>query len=103
MAGLSIGDITLGVSHKGMHQWREDLKAELLSTSKSKIRDAGGVEKEIAAGWQGKSEEKFMKDFEKAREMICDDLDKEYKNLKARLEEVEDSYFDIDKKLMGGD
>ena len=103
MAGLSIGDITLGVSHKGMHQWREDIKAELLSTSQQKIRDAGNVEKEIAAGWQGVSEEKFMKDFKKAREMICDDLEKEYNVLKKRLEEVEDSYFDIDKKLMGGE
>jgi len=102
MAGLSIQDLTLGVSHRGMEQWKSDLKSELLKESKRKIKDADNVEQKIKAGWTGKSEEQFEKMFKKSRETICDDLEKEYRHLEDRLEEVEDSYFDIDRQLMGG-
>ena len=98
---LGIGDLSIGVDSKGMAQYISDLKAEILKTVGTAIDDVNDVTTAINSCWQGKSKETFLKDFAKTRELIKDDLEKEYKDLKARLQELESFYFEQDQKMMG--
>lgn len=99
MASLDIQDLTIGISAKGMDDYKEELKASLLKTSKDKINNIADIETAINGGWQGISKDNFLKQFAAVRESICNDLDTEYKDLEFRLTQVEQAYFSIDKDL----
>ncbi len=100
MGSLSIQDLDIGVSANGIDEYQKSIKSSLLTTSKQLINDVKEVENAINSGWQGDSKERFLKNFKKTREQICDDLDKEYENLKDIIDDLRGAYYAIDDSLI---
>ncbi len=90
---MALSDMTVGISEKGMEKYREDLKHDLLNTVIKEINDTKALESAINKNWQGVARDRFIDDFNDAREKIGKDLNKEYKDLSARLVELETNYF----------
>lgn len=98
---LGIDSLEIGIDANGMNQYKESLKAELLQTSKDKIKNYADLEAALDKGWQGASYQVFKTQFTTTTEKICEDLDKEYQDLEARLTDLQSAYFNIDNQIMG--
>lgn len=99
-SNMDIGDMTEGISAKGMEEYIESLKAYLLVETTKIINDTSALESAINAGWQGQSRDKFIEKFNEARSAISDDLKKEFKDLNNRLAELQINYFAQDSKMI---
>ncbi len=97
---MSIGDMTMGVDHSGMDTYREGLKTEVLTNTKTKIEDVSTVETDINNAWQGVSRDRFLESFKQVREQIAQDLEAEYNDLEARLNELEYMYYQQDEHML---
>ncbi len=100
MGNLSIGDLTTGIDSNGMESYIDTLKASLITETKDKIDDISAIQSSIDAGWQGVAKDRFMKDFEEARKLVKEDLEKEYENLENRLAELQAQYFEADQNMI---
>lgn len=97
---LGIDSLTIGVSRSGMDAYREELKMEVIQTTKELIDDYADVETAINNCWQGVSRDRFLDKFKNTREQIKNDLDAEYNDLNARLEELEYMYYQQDSNMI---
>lgn len=97
---MTIDTMTQGVDHAGMETYREALKAEVLENTRTLINDVDEVESSINSAWQGVSRDRFLNDFSKSRESISTDLEAEYRNLEARLNELEYMYYQQDQNMI---
>lgn len=97
---LGIDSLTIGVSHAGMDAYRDELKMEVMQTTKELIDDYADVETAINNCWQGVSRDIFLEKFKTTREQIKNDLDAEYNDLEARLNELEYMYYQQDSNMM---
>lgn len=98
--GLGIGDLSIGVSAQGMSEYVEKIRMDLLKDAREMINNVETVEAAINKGWQGASRDKFLTDFEAMRDQICTDLEEEFYDLEAKMEEVMGAYYDIDQRIM---
>lgn len=101
---VNITDLTYGISYKGMESYIENLKLELLENVKKKLKDVKGIQNAVDAGWQGEARDQFYKDFGDTIEHVIESLEKEYKALNYRLNELASSYYaqDYDMYRNGG-
>ena len=90
---MSLEDMTIGISKKGMESYREQLEHDLLISVVNEINDTEALEEAINKNWQGAARDRFIDDFNSARVEIGQDLKKEYNDLSARLTELESNYF----------
>ena len=97
---LGIQDLTTGISQDGMESYKESLRAELLISSQEKIKNLAEVEAALNKGWQGVALDRFKKQMSTTAQKICEDLDAEYKDLEARLTDLQSAYFNADNNLM---
>lgn len=100
-SSLSIQDLDIGVSKAGMEQYKEQIKSDLLITSKELLQNTSEIERAVNAGWQGVSKDKFLSDFKNAVDKICQDLENEHTNLQSVLENLEEIYYQVDASIMG--
>lgn len=97
-----LNGIDIGMSIAGIAEYLEDLKANVLEKAKSTLTGES-LEKVVAAinnNWQGASRDKFLTNLEQAIKHISTDLDAEYDDLLARLEEIQNNYLKQDNQLM---
>ena len=97
---IGISELTIGIDRNGMETYKDSLKAELLVSTRQRIEDITAIESAINQGWQGVSKDKFMDKFKTLRERVSDDLEREYKDLEYRLDELVSNYFQQDKKMI---
>ncbi len=97
---LGIDSLTIGVSHEGMNNYREQLKIAVIQDTKTKIDEYQDVENAINGCWQGEARDRFLEGFKTAREKIKSDLDAEYNDLDARLNELEYMYYQQDQNMI---
>ena len=96
---VDIGNLSYGVSKKGMETYLTNLKAELLTDSKKKLEDVKAIQAAVDAGWQGIARDKFFVDFEQAINNIIKHLESEYGDLQSRLVEMANSYYSQDTNM----
>lgn len=97
---LGISELTIGINSTGMEEYKEQLRTDLLQTSKDKINSVDAIVSAINNGWQGVSRDRFLKQFDDVRQKICDDLDKEYADLENRLTDLQSAYYAADQNLI---
>ena len=97
---LDIGSFSTGVSADGMNDYMESLKTKYITETRDLLDDVEEINNAINQGWQGVSKDNFMEQFEKAREVVKEDLDKEYQNFQNRLDELSAQYFETDQNLL---
>ena len=91
-------DVSYGLSKKGMDKYIDDLKLDIDAVKKA-VKDVDGIQKAVDKGWQGYSRDVFYQDFDESIENLLDSVEKEYKDLKNRLEELEDNLINQDVKM----
>ena len=98
----STNGLDIGMSTAGVANYLEELKANVLERAKQALRGdkLDSVVKAINANWQGNSRDKFLTDLNQAITHISEDLDAEYADLLARLEEIQNNYLKQDNNLM---
>lgn len=99
MSNIGIEDLDIGISKRGMDEYKKSLKTIVLKNTGDKLDDADQLIEAIKAMWQGESCEAFLKDFKTARNNMKKDLEAEYEDLEARLNELEGNYFEQDRRL----
>lgn len=97
---LSWDNVTLGINKTEMENYKEALKLEVLTQTVDKIREVDALEKKVTEYWQGKSRDNFLKQFYTMREKICDDLEKEYKDIEHRINELQSMYAKQDNTML---
>lgn len=97
-----LNQLDIGMSTDGVATYLEELKANVLEKAKSALRGdkLESVVKAINNNWQGASRDKFLRDLDQAITHISEDLDAEYADLLARLEEIQNNYLKQDNQLM---
>ena len=101
MNDLSIDSLSIGISTSGMSEYKEALKADLLVATKTKLEEErNNIMNVINTGWQGVARDRFDNQLKKMCDDIGNDLEAEYKDLEARLDELEAFYFNHDKRLL---
>ena len=98
--GLSIDQLTIGVSSAGVETYIDRLKAKYLESVKSKIDDITEMERAFDKGWQGVSRDRFEELFRRARNDIKWDLNEEFASIRARLNELAYDYLEQDEKMI---
>jgi len=95
-----LGEMTEGLSSKGMEAYLEALKANLLVKVGESLDETTALEAAINKGWQGVSRDKFMTQFNKAIEATKEDLVAEYYDLVNKLSELAQSYYEQDANMI---
>lgn len=91
-------DVSYGLSRKGMEKYIEDLKLDIDAVKKA-VKDVDDIQKAVDKGWQGYSRDVFYQDFDESIDNLLNSVEKEYKDLKNRLEELEDNLINQDVKM----
>lgn len=101
MSKIGIEDLDIAISETGIEDYMDQLKIDILTNMKKSLKtERDNIISKVSAGWVGKSEEKFEKQLKSTVETIIDDLEDEYKDLKARLIDLANFYYDQDKNMM---
>ena len=95
-----MGNVSYGLSRKGMEKYIDSLKLDIDAVKKA-VKDVANIQKAVDAGWQGYARDTFYEDFDESIENLLDSVEKEYKDLKYRLEELEDNLINQDIKMYG--
>lgn len=101
MGKIGIEDLDIAISETGIEDYMDQLKIEILDDMETALeteRDA--IIEKVSAGWIGKSEEAFENQLKREINDIKDDLKDEYKDLKARLMDLANFYYNQDEKMM---
>lgn len=97
---VTIGDMTVGYSGKGMNSFKDSLKEMLVDEVEDALDELESTVKEnLANCWTGESKDKYVKKLESQIEDVVDELKDEWKDLSARLTEVADFYKAQDEAL----
>lgn len=98
--GLGIGTLTHGVDTAGLQNYIGELKTSLLDNVADRINDVDAMNQAFDKGWQGLSRDRFDAQFEKQRQAVIEDLQAEYNDVIARLEELANDYINQDKNMI---
>lgn len=91
----SMGNVSYGLSKKGIQKYIDDLDFDVKAI-KEAIKAVDGIQKAIDKGWQGYSRDVFYEDFNESIEDLLDSVEKESKDLKNRLEELQNNLINQD-------
>ena len=98
---LDLSALDIGISSSGMDEYKQNLKATLLTETTTKLMEEyENVMAVINTGWQGVSRDRFDTQFKTMCETIGADLDAEYADLEARFAELQAFYFEQDRALI---
>ena len=92
--------VSVGISRAGMAKYIENLHANVLLKVEEKLRATEPVTQALNECWQGASRDKFLTKFGKTIDDVVEDLEEEYKDLIARLRELQHHYFEQDNKML---
>ncbi len=63
---VGIDELDFGYSRMGTQKYIEALNTQAITETCRLLREINGIKSTIESGWQGQSEENFVKNFEKA-------------------------------------
>ena len=98
--GLSIDELTTGVSGSGLVSYLGEIQAEVLSKIEEEIGNVDDIKTALNNGWAGKSKDDFFKQFDDERQEILTHMRYEYNDLALRLSELEKHYIAQDENMI---
>ena len=99
--GLSIGEVTHGISSMGAEEFRNQLNAKAITETATKIRDIGNILTTFQAGWQGKAEEQFEQKLHTAAEEMAAGLEEIRKALDSEINQIVEDNANFDNNVVG--
>ena len=104
MAGLGITDVgSFGYSRSGAQEFKEDLKAQGITTTAQKLGEIGGIRDAFQAGWQGKAEENFEKNLQTAITIVQQNLEEIKKALDVQFATIDTAIVTNDNEMIPED
>lgn len=97
---IGIGDLDIAVSETGIEDYMDALKLDIDRICDGLDEQRGKIMEQIDLIWVGKSRDAFEKELEKEVKNLKSDLRDEYKDLKHRLIDLANFYYDVDKNMM---
>lgn len=97
---LGIENLDIGFSESGFNEYKKTLEADLIAKTEEILKNQTAVIEAINAGWQGKSRDIFVEQFQNTVNRIIDDLNYEYQDLEERFKEIQNNYYEQDNNLM---
>lgn len=93
---LGIDNLTVGASLQGTVKYIEELKTGMINDVFKAIDNTDEVITAINNCWQGESKDRFLSDFALVRETIKADLQKEYENVEAKINNLVNAILETD-------
>lgn len=97
---LGIGDATIGISRKGLENYRQELQFSVINDTKDELRDYEGIVTTIGTAWNGTAAQKFVDNFHTSTEKACDALDEISKAIDALFETLKNSMIKQDEEMI---
>lgn len=97
---IGIGDLDIAVSETGIEDYMEALKLDIDEICKGLDDEQKNIMTKVDEIWVGKSRDAFEKELKDEVKRLQDDLAEEYKDLKHRLVDLANFYYDVDKNMM---
>lgn len=97
---VTIGDMTVGYSAKGMRGFKDSLKEMLVDEVEDALDELQEtVLTNLSNCWTGDSKDKYVKKLKNQIDDVEDELKKEWNDVSARLTEIGDFYKTQDETL----
>ncbi len=97
---IGIGDLDIAVSESGIEDYMDALKLDIDRICDGLDEERKKIDEKLDAIWVGESKDVFQKNLKKEVKKLKNDLDDEYKDLRNRLRDLANFYFDVDKNMM---
>lgn len=98
--GLDIGSTTIGISRTGAEKFKSDLHANAIEETKALVAKVEPIKDACEAGWQGVSEENFMKNLYNTVEVVQSALDELGEALNNELDQIVDTFEASDEEMI---
>lgn len=92
MNNLSIGELTTGVSTQGAYEYLAGINTEAIMGAMSAVKNTTNVKNALRAGWQGKAENNFEVNLDKAAELIVEQLEVIRKGIEGTITQLVEDY-----------
>ena len=93
-------DVTSGISGKDYVGFIEYLRVDVLEKIKQELDNTTAINNSINAGWQGESRDRFLQKFDNTIAATKSELNIEFKTLVGKLNELAQSYYKQDSKMI---
>ncbi len=98
--GMTVSELTEGVSLNGAHEYYEMLKTSAIDETAKLLLETKEVKNAIQAGWQGRSSENFQKSFDNITEATAKQIKAMNNMLQSELSMVTQAWVDQDNKMV---
>ena len=92
--------VTEGVNRAGMEAYMEYLKVEVIDKIVEALGQVEEMQTQINQGWQGRSRDVFLAQFNNTIANTSNEIQAEFSNLADRLSDLYQSYFEQDAKML---
>ena len=97
---MDFSDVSYGISKSGLEGYFDYLKVNVVDKIKGQLQNIEDVNSAINSGWQGVSRDAFLRQFNNAIYNASNELDMEFGNLRNKLNELAQSYYAQDAKMV---
>jgi len=97
---LGIGDATIGISRKGLENYRQELQFSVINDTKEALRDYESIVTVIGSSWNGAAAQKFVNNFHSSTDKACDALDQISKAIDALFQTLQNSMIKQDEEMI---
>ena len=87
-SGLSIDAITHGVSSEGVEALLREIQLQMIVVAKYNLSNTVDFEAAVNAGWEGDDKEVFLRNCEKMKNEICENLQSYYDQIEAEFNTI---------------
>lgn len=87
-SGLSIDAITHGVSSEGVEALLREIHLEMIDVAKANLNKTQDFEAAVKAGWEGEDRDVFLRNCEKMKNEISDNLQTYYDQIEAEFNTI---------------
>ena len=98
--GLGIADATIGISKKGLENYRQELQFSVINDTKEALKDYQGIVTTIGTSWNGTAAQKFVNNFDASTQKACDALDEISKAIDALFDTLKNSMVKQDEEMI---
>lgn len=100
MNNIGINDVTIGFDVDAAEEYLNNLNEVLINQTKEKLSDIAGIKGALEAGWQGTSEENFVKNLEGSIAKVSMTMDELEQALKGQFAAISESWQEQDAQMV---
>lgn len=99
--GLTIDQMSIGVSSAGVEKYLENLKTDCFDKAIADLEKTSAIQSQLDAGWQGNAKIVFTEQMNESIQQLKEALESEYSSLEVQIRNIMNDYYTIDNSLMG--